>query len=149
MFTRYLVWQLSASEFHGIFFCNPVDCSHNTNRSGGGHLGLIFDIRACDSMFTTSGAFLCPSPPQPLRSLTPPACVSCAALCRLPNLPHVLQLFNLAPFSALRSVTPLEAVLTPPVAVDNVSRVAAAGAMGLVPNGVLLVDDINRLAKDV
>eukprot|EP00903_Cladosiphon_okamuranus_P010693 g10106.t1 len=59
------------------------------------------------------------------------------------------MLFNLAPFSALRSVSPLEAVLTPPVAVQNVSKVAAAGALGLVPNGVLLVDDINRVAKDV
>lgn len=61
----------------------------------------------------------------------------------------MLQLFNLAPFSGLRGVSPLEAILTPPVAVDNVSRVAAAGALGLVPNGVLLVDDINRLAKDI
>ncbi|CAM9731971.1 unnamed protein product [Ectocarpus sp. 8 AP-2014] len=58
------------------------------------------------------------------------------------------MLFNLAPFAAMRSASPLEAMLTPPVAVENVSRVAAAGALGLVPGGVLLVDDINRLATD-
>ncbi|CAM9319310.1 unnamed protein product [Scytosiphon promiscuus] len=59
------------------------------------------------------------------------------------------MLFSTPPITALRSVSPLEAILTPPVAVDNVSRVAAAGALGLVPHGVLLIDDINRLAKDI
>ncbi|CAM9466405.1 unnamed protein product [Pylaiella littoralis] len=60
------------------------------------------------------------------------------------------MLFSLAPFSALRSASALEAVLTPPVAVENVARVAAAGALGLSPKaGVLLVDDINQIAKEV
>lgn len=71
-------------------------------------------------------------------------------LARLPSLVCWFreQLFNLAPFAAVRSASPLEAMLTPPVAVENVSRVAAAGALGRVPGGVLLVDDINRLAAD-
>ena len=85
-----------------------------------------------------------PSPPPPASNHWSPNRV----LTR--NLDFMFQLFNLAPFSALRSVGPFEAVLTPPVAVENVGRVAAAGALGLVPErGVLLVDDINRLAKDV
>lgn len=59
------------------------------------------------------------------------------------------QLLNLSPFAGLRSLSPLEPVLTPPVAVESVGTVAAGGALALVPAGVLLVDDINRLAKDL
>lgn len=67
-----------------------------------------------------------------------------------PAVESTFQLFSLAPFSALRSASALEAVLTPPVAVENVARVAAAGALGLSPKaGVLLVDDINQIAKEV
>lgn len=40
-------------------------------------------------------------------------------------------------------------MLTPPVAVESVGSVAAGGALGLIPSGVLDVDDINRLAKDL
>ena len=46
-------------------------------------------------------------------------------------------------------MSPFEAVLTPPVAVENVGTVAAGGVLGLTPSGVLSVDDINRLAKDL
>lgn len=75
----------------------------------------------------------------------------------LPSLPthlpsarflHFRQLLNLAPFSYLRNAGPLEPALTPPVSVENVGTVAARGALGLVPTGVLLVDEINLLAKD-
>lgn len=61
----------------------------------------------------------------------------------------IFQLLSISPFAALRTAGPLEPVLTPPVCVKNVGKVAAGGALGTVPAGVLLVDDINRLAKDM
>lgn len=59
------------------------------------------------------------------------------------------QVLSLQPFSSVRSVSPLEVVLTPPVAVENLGKVAAGGVLGLIPSRVLSVDDINRLAKDL
>ncbi|CAM9162794.1 unnamed protein product [Ascophyllum nodosum] len=59
------------------------------------------------------------------------------------------MVLSLPPFSSVRSMSPFEAVLTPPVAVENVGTVAAGGVLGLTPSGVLSVDDINRLAKDL
>ncbi|CAM9321645.1 unnamed protein product [Phaeothamnion confervicola] len=55
---------------------------------------------------------------------------------------------QLPPFPTLRrSLGPLEAIFTPPVAVDAVGKTAAAAATGaLVPPGVLEVEDIKRYA---
>lgn len=62
---------------------------------------------------------------------------------------YLQQLLNLPPFSRLRNAGPLEPMLTPPVAVETVGTVAAGGALGLVPGGVLLVDDIKRLRAEL
>ncbi|CAM9780435.1 unnamed protein product [Sphacelaria rigidula] len=59
------------------------------------------------------------------------------------------MVLSLPPFAALRNAGPLEPVLSPPVSVQNVGKVAAGGALGIVPSGILLVDDINRLAKEI
>lgn len=60
-----------------------------------------------------------------------------------------MQVLRLQPFSSVRSVSPLEAILTPPVSAEIVGKVAAGAVLGLLPSGVLGVDDINRLAKDL
>jgi hypothetical protein len=43
----------------------------------------------------------------------------------------------------------MQAVLAPPVPVESVGAVAAAGALGKTPKGVLAVADIKRLAASL
>jgi uncharacterized protein YbjT (DUF2867 family) len=58
------------------------------------------------------------------------------------------SLLALPPFTALRRAGPLEAAFTAPVSVDNVGKTAALAALGRTPAGILMVEDINRIAEE-